>query len=138
MPRMPENGARIVLRSMVARISPTRASAWRGSAVALSYSASRDHLLVEQLLHALEVEACELALRFGRRQLRLLLPRVQHDQHVALATLARTRRRSRSTMPGRSALTVTPRTAAIVPMASSVAGHSACSATMVVTASGGG
>ena len=26
MPRMPENGARIVLRSMVARISPTRAS----------------------------------------------------------------------------------------------------------------
>ena len=41
-------------------------------------------------------------------------------------------------MPGRSALTVTPCTAATVPIALSVAGHSACCATMVVTASGGG
>ena len=44
----------------------------------------------------------------------------------------------RSTVPGRSALTVTPWTAATVPMALSVAGHSSCRATIVVTASGGG
>ncbi len=44
----------------------------------------------------------------------------------------------RSTVPGRSALTVTPCTAAIVPMALNVAGQSSCCATMVVTASGGG
>ena len=44
----------------------------------------------------------------------------------------------RSTMPGRSALTVTPWTAAIVPMTLSVDGQSSCCATMVVTASGGG
>src|SRR5436190_6043899 len=41
-------------------------------------------------------------------------------------------------MPGRSALTVTPRTAAMVPMALIVDGHWSCAATMVVTASGGG
>src|SRR5687768_158249 len=44
----------------------------------------------------------------------------------------------RSTVPGRSALTVTPCTAAIVPIALNVAGHSSCCATTVVTASGGG
>src|SRR5687768_11691974 len=44
----------------------------------------------------------------------------------------------RSTVPGRSALTVTPCTAAIVPIAFNVAGHSSCCATTVVTASGGG
>ena len=41
-------------------------------------------------------------------------------------------------MPGRSALTVTPWTAAIVPIALNVSGHSSCCATTVVTASGGG
>ena len=41
-------------------------------------------------------------------------------------------------MPDRSALTVTPRTAATVPMAATVAGHCSCFATTVVTASGGG
>ena len=41
-------------------------------------------------------------------------------------------------MPGRSALTVTPCTAATVPIALSVAGHSSSAATIVVTASGGG
>ena len=44
----------------------------------------------------------------------------------------------RSTVPGRSALTVTPWTAATVPMALSVAGHVVPVATIVVTASGGG
>ena len=43
-----------------------------------------------------------------------------------------------STTPGRSALTVTPRTAATVPMAVSAAGHSSRGAVIVVTASGGG
>src|SRR3954466_14541072 len=44
----------------------------------------------------------------------------------------------RSTVPGRSALTVTPWTAATVPIAVSVAGHSSSAAAIVVTASGGG
>src|SRR5207248_10239131 len=39
---------------------------------------------------------------------------------------------------GRSALTVTPFTGAIVPIAASVPGHFPCCATIVVTASGGG
>ena len=43
-----------------------------------------------------------------------------------------------STVPGRSALTVTPCTAAIVPIAFNVAGQSPAAATIVVTASGGG
>src|ERR1041385_6802673 len=41
-------------------------------------------------------------------------------------------------MPARSALTVTPRTAATVPITFNVDGHCSCAATMVVTASGGG
>ncbi len=41
-------------------------------------------------------------------------------------------------MPGRSALTVTPRTAATVPIALREAGQRSCRATVVVTASGGG
>ena len=44
----------------------------------------------------------------------------------------------RATRPGRSALTVTPCTAAVVPMTASVSGHSSGCATIVVTASGGG
>jgi hypothetical protein len=43
-----------------------------------------------------------------------------------------------STMPARSALTVTPRTATTLPIALRLAGHSSCRATVVVTASGGG
>ena len=41
-------------------------------------------------------------------------------------------------MPGRSALTVTPCTAATDPMAPTVTGQSSWRATTVVTASGGG
>ena len=44
----------------------------------------------------------------------------------------------RSTVPDRSALTMTPCTAATDPIALSVSGHSTCCATIVVTASGGG
>src|SRR5206468_4925456 len=43
-----------------------------------------------------------------------------------------------ATMPGRSALTVTPCAGATVPIVFSVAGHTSCRATRVVTASGGG
>ena len=43
-----------------------------------------------------------------------------------------------STTPGRSALTVTPRTACTVPIAARLAGHGSCRALIVVTASGGG
>jgi len=43
-----------------------------------------------------------------------------------------------STMPGRSALTVTPWTATTVPIGRSVAGQRSRLATIVVTASGGG
>ena len=44
----------------------------------------------------------------------------------------------RSITPGRSALTVTPWTAAIVPITLRAAGQRSCCATIVVTASGGG
>ena len=44
----------------------------------------------------------------------------------------------RLTIPGRSALTVTPWTATTVPMAERACGHVSVRATMVVTASGGG
>ena len=44
----------------------------------------------------------------------------------------------RDTSPGRSALMVTPCTAAVVPMTGSVSGQGSAPATMVVTASGGG
>jgi hypothetical protein len=43
-----------------------------------------------------------------------------------------------STIPGRSALTVTPCTAVTLPMAGSVAGQCSSFAIVVVTASGGG
>ena len=44
----------------------------------------------------------------------------------------------RATSPGRSAATVTPCTAAVVPITGSVSGHGSARATIVVTASGGG
>jgi hypothetical protein len=43
-----------------------------------------------------------------------------------------------ATVPGKSALTVTPCTASIVPTTLSVVGQVVCFATAVVTASGGG
>ena len=100
---------------------------------------ARDHALVQQPLHPVEVEPRQLALRLDRRELRPLLPRVEHAPARRPARTACPESNAiRSTVPGRSALTVTPCTAAIVPIALSVAGHVSCCATMVVTASGGG
>ena len=45
----------------------------------------RDDPLVQQPFHPLEVDARELALRLGRRQLRLLLARIEQRQHLAFA-----------------------------------------------------
>lgn len=44
---------------------------------------SRDHSFIEQSLHPLEREPRELMLRFGRRQLRLFLARIQQGEHFA-------------------------------------------------------
>jgi hypothetical protein len=46
---------------------------------------ARDDAFVEQTLHPLEVERGEVALRFGRRQLRLLLARVEDGEHRTFA-----------------------------------------------------
>ena len=46
---------------------------------------ARDDPLVQQPLHALKLISRQLALRLGGRQLRLLLPRVEHREHVAFA-----------------------------------------------------
>ena len=84
MPRTPENGARIVLRSMVARISPTLASVcfcWR---VAWSYSTREITPSFHQLLHAAEIDSRQIALRLEGGQLRPLLPRIELDQDVSL------------------------------------------------------
>ena len=99
---------------------------------------ARDDALVEQPLHPIEREPRQFALRLERGQLRLLLPRVEHGQHVARAHGLPGLEENPFDRAGRSALTVTPCTAAIVPIALSVAGHSSCFATIVVTASGGG
>src|SRR5215470_16234039 len=138
MPSTPENGARIVFRSIAALISPTLAFAWRSSAVALSNSAR------------------ETTRSSSRPWMRSKFTRARSRCASAAASCARSCRVSwtartspsrtaspdsnaiRSTTPGRSALTVTPRTAATVPMAVSVDGHSSRAATIVVTASGGG
>ena len=56
MPRMPENGARIVLRSIAARISPTRASVCRLLGRRAVELGLRDDALVQQALHPLEVQ----------------------------------------------------------------------------------
>ena len=63
---------------------------------------------------ALEVEPGELALRLGGGELRPLLARVEPHQHLAGLGHVAGLEGDRSTMPGRSALTVTPCTAATV------------------------
>ena len=45
---------------------------------------ARDDALVQQALHPLEVQTREIALRFRRGQLRLLLARIEQRQHFAL------------------------------------------------------
>ena len=128
----------MVFRSMAARISPTRASVCRYSAVARSNSAREITRSFSRPCIRSKLSARQLALRFDGRQLRLLLPRVEQRQQSPARTACPDSNAIRSTVPGRSALTVTPCTAAAVPIALNVAGHSSCSATMVVTASGGG
>ena len=137
---MPEKGARIVLRAIVARISPTRGPALRVLRRGLVVVRLRDDpLLARRPLIRSKLIAGELPLRLGGGQLRLLLTRVELHEHRALPHgLPGLEVRSRSTIPGRSALTVTPCTAATVPMAVRFAGHCSCRATIVVTASGGG
>ena len=76
-------------------------------------------------------------LRLGRGQLGLLLARVEAHQQVPGLTARRSRTGIPPTMPGRSAVTVTPCAAATVPMACRVAGQWSCRATNVVTVSGG-
>ena len=95
MPRRPANGARIVLRSMAARISPTRASAWRSSAADAVELGLRDDALLQQPLHALEVDARQVTLRFRRCQLRPLLARIEQREDVSGAdVLSRVERNS--------------------------------------------
>ena len=98
---------------------------------------ARDHALVEQPLHPLEVQARELALRLDGRELRLLLPRVEHRQHLAGADRLAGVERDPFDGAGQvgahgHALHGRHRADRV-----SVAGHSSC-ATIVVTASGGG
>ena len=131
-------GARIVLRSMVARSSPTFASAALKFASAVSRSA----------WEPISVST--------RRFWRSRESRVSSSWASAAASCARSCFMSSSTrtspartccpdskeifstIPGRSALTTTPWTAVTVPIAESVVGHCSAFATTVVTASGGG
>ena len=100
MPSTPENGARIVLRSIVgADLADARVALARVGDGAIEFGA-RDDVLVEQPLHALEADPRELALRLGRRQLRPLLARVEQREHVAFADrAARTEGRSARPCP---------------------------------------
>ena len=81
---MPENGARIRLRSIVAWISPTRASACLCSALARSYSRLGDDLLIDEAPRAVEVEPRQIALGHGRGELRPLLTGVEPHQDLPL------------------------------------------------------
>ena len=139
MPRTPENGARIVFRcDRRVDLADARLALPLFGRGAIELG-PRNHPLVQQPLHAVEVEVRQIALRFGRRQLRALLPGVEDAPAPRpREPTARIRRRCCSTTPGRSALTVTPRTAATVPIAVNVDGQSSWLATIVVTASGGG
>ncbi len=138
IPRTPVKGARICLRSMVARISPTRASACLSSALTRSSSAwaripcstsprTRSRLRRARSRCASAAASWARSCRVSRRT-RISPSRTGRPDSNPID----------STTPGRSALTVTPRTAWTVPMAPRVAGHSRRAALMVVTASGGG
>ena len=85
MPRTPVKGARIVLRSIVARSSTTFAAAALSLASARVEVGLGADLRLDEVLLAVEGDLRELLLRFGRRELRPLLPRVEPDEDVALA-----------------------------------------------------
>ena len=82
---MPENGARIVLREMDALNLADPGIGRLLFRRRLIEVGPRDGAVRDERLHAREVEAGELALRLRGGELRLLLPRVELDEHVALA-----------------------------------------------------
>ena len=84
MPSTPENGARIVLRSIVARISPTCASACLCSAAAASNSARETASLLDQALHALEVQRARSRCASAAASCACSCRVSSCDQHVAL------------------------------------------------------
>ena len=95
-PSTPANGARIVLRSMVARISPTRGLGLlvlgRGAVVARP---SETTPLPRRPRIRSRFRRASSQLRLGRGELRLLLARVELHQHLARPHgRGRTRRRS--------------------------------------------
>ena len=127
----------MVLRAIVARISPIRACAEACAASALSHSAwaampfcrrpvRRSRLTFVSLACASAAASCACSCRVSswtsRSPARTVLP----DSNEIF-----------STTPGRSALTTTPCTASTDPIADCIAGHSVGFATTVVTASGG-
>ncbi len=131
-------GARICLRSMVARISPTRASACSCSALARSSSAwarmpwptsPRTRSRLSRARSRCDSAAASWARSWRVSSRTSTCPSLTGRPDSKLID---------ATTPGRSALTVTPRTACTVPIAARVAGHSSCRAWIVVTASGGG
>ena len=85
MPRTPEKGARISFRSIVARISPTRASACLCSALGAIELGLGEDPLRHEAANALQVHGRQVALGLGRGELRPLLPRVEAHQHLALS-----------------------------------------------------
>ena len=134
---MPPNGARIVLRAIVALISPIFACACLSSASALSQSAwatipvwrnpvMRSTVSLASSLCAWAAASCAASCRVSswtsKSPWRTVLP----DSNEIF-----------STTPGRSEVTTTPCTAATLPIADSVAAQSCFFATTVVTASGG-
>src|ERR1043165_9037567 len=137
MPRRPENGARIVLRSIVALASPTCATACLESASALSkascapmpFAAKSLARSYETFVHVTAASAAASCARscFVSRRTRTSPLFTARPESKSIS----------ATTPGRSALTVTPCTAATVPMALSVVFHDAGWAMTVVTASGG-
>ena len=128
----------MVFRAMVARISPTCASVAFCCAVALSYSVramtpSSTSCFMRAKLMCARSRWASIAASWARSC------RVSSSTSTSPAFTALPESKAmRATVPGRSALTVTPCTAAAVPMTFRVAGHFSCFATIVVTAVGGG
>ncbi len=123
---------------MAAWALATMASVCRSLASAVSKSLCELVVLVAQILLAVEVVDGEVALGLGGFELRLFLVGDEADEDVALPTVSPLSKRISLTMPGRSALTVTPWTASSEPMARRVGCHRAGWITVVVTAAGGG
>ena len=108
IPSTPENGARIVFaldgRPDLGDIRFGRSLLSRGLVVL----GSGDDAFVHQFLHAGVVKLCQIALRFQGGELRALLPGVELNQNVAFPHALPESKLIFSTVPGRSALTITP------------------------------